>query len=44
MKKLRFNSKTIHGGQEIDSAFNAIMPPDIKHQLMFKIPWETQRL
>ena len=26
-KKLRFNSKTIHGGQEIDSAFNAIMPP-----------------
>ena len=26
-KKLRFNSLTIHGGQEPDKAFGAVMPP-----------------
>lgn len=26
-KKLKFNSKTIHGGQEPDAAYGAVMPP-----------------
>ena len=26
-KKLRFNSKTIHGGQQHDPAYGAVMPP-----------------
>ena len=26
-KKLRFNSTTIHGGQEPDKAYGAVMPP-----------------
>ena len=26
-KKLRFNSKTIHGGQQPDKAYGAVMPP-----------------
>ena len=26
-KKLRFNSATIHGGQEPDKAYSSVMPP-----------------
>ena len=26
-KKLKFNSKTIHGGQEPDAAYGSVMPP-----------------
>jgi len=26
-KNLRFNSKTIHGGQQPDAAYGAVMPP-----------------
>ena len=26
-KELRFNSKTIHGGQQPDPAYGAVMPP-----------------
>ena len=26
-KKLHFNSRVIHGGQEIDKSFSAVMPP-----------------
>ena len=42
-KKLRFNSSTIHGGQEEEKGYGAVMPQSIRPQHMLKkVPENTK--
>lgn len=40
---MKFNTKTIHGGQSHDPAYGAVMPPFIKPPRMPNLPQEVTR-
>lgn len=38
---MKFNTKTIHGGQEHDKAYGAVMPPIYQNPLMHNLLLEA---